>query len=211
MAGSYAEVAQWLVDELSPFCQRVEIGGSIRRGSMMPNDIEIVAIPSFVKEAVEPTGQMRLGGEPQRFVDKNLLDGQLNEWKAASYLTDRCDKNNRRAWGDRFKRAVVYPPHMARGFALDLFSVIPPAQWGVIFAIRTGPEEFSKAFVTSRLQRGYLPPDMQIKHGGLYVGGALRSTPEEEDFFRAIGLPCWPPEERGLERLHEWRSETAPA
>jgi DNA polymerase/3'-5' exonuclease PolX len=201
MADSYADVAERLVEELGPFCERTEIAGSIRRGKPDPHDIELVCVPKFAQWAV--TGQMEFGAQVpvETF---NVLDHELDKLAAAGILADRKDKNERRAWGERFKRAVVYPPHSNRSYALDLFSVIEPAQWGVIFSIRTGPADFSHALVTSRLQGGAMPPDMAAKWGGLYHGGQLVETPEEEDFFRAIGVPCWRPEERSEARLRAW-------
>jgi hypothetical protein len=33
------------------------------------------------------------------------------------------------------------------------------------------------------------------------IDASLIPTSEEEDFFRQLGVPCWPPEERTVERL----------
>src|SRR3990167_9592187 len=78
---------------------------------------------------------------------RNLLDELLAEWKADGRLRDRPDKNGRGAWGPRFKRALyqVTMSKLNRNVGLDIFSVLPPAQWGVIFAIRTGPAEDRKS------------------------------------------------------------------
>ena len=38
-------IAQHIVDSLSPFCERIELAGSLRRKRPMVGDIEIVAIP----------------------------------------------------------------------------------------------------------------------------------------------------------------------
>lgn len=39
---------------------------------------------------------------------------------------------------------------LPEGIKLDLFKVTPPAQWGVILTLRTGPAEFSRKIVTQR-------------------------------------------------------------
>lgn len=39
------EIAKQVVDKLSPFCQRIEVAGSIRRQRPLPKDIDIVLIP----------------------------------------------------------------------------------------------------------------------------------------------------------------------
>jgi hypothetical protein len=66
----------------------------------------------------------------------------------------------------------------------------------VIFTIRTGPPEFSKRIVTKRMYGGLLPSGMEIKDGVLRNYLTKIPTPEEEDFFKAIGLPWIDPEDR---------------
>lgn len=203
----YATVAESLVEKLAPDCERIEVAGSIRRGKADPKDIEIVAIPKFERWSTVTT----LFGDSEE-ASRNLLDEVLEEWLQGDVLHHRLDKNGRQAWGDRFKRLVYSPPPFyssenRAAYPLDLFSVLPPAQWGVIFAIRTGPAEFSHSLVTSRVLGGAMPSDMRVKDGALYYGGQIMNTPEEADFFKAIGLPCWPPEERSGERLMEWKRE----
>jgi hypothetical protein len=41
--------------------------------------------------------------------------------------------------------------------AIDLFIVLPPAQFGAFFAIRTGTAEFSQWLVTPREKGGAIP------------------------------------------------------
>jgi hypothetical protein len=33
------------------------------------------------------------------------------------------------------------------------------------------------------------------------IEATMIPTPEEEDFFRVLDVPCWPPHERTVERL----------
>jgi DNA polymerase (family 10) len=40
------KIAEAIVKKLSPFCQRIEVAGSIRRQRSFPRDIDIVLIPS---------------------------------------------------------------------------------------------------------------------------------------------------------------------
>lgn len=90
------------------------------------------------------------------------------------------------------------------------------SSWGVILAIRTGSAEFSTRFMTARRIGGVLPDDMIVRQGQLFrtTDGlmvpvesearhafpasrlVLVETPEEMDFFEAIGLPWVEPEER---------------
>ena len=204
MLAAMRAVAENLLEAWTPACERIEVAGSVRRRKADPHDLELVAIPRLEvltakKDMFEDT-QVAMA-------ESNLLDELLGEWKAGGRLRDRPDKNGRGAWGPKFKRALT-----ADGVAVDIFSCGPGlgSQWGVIFAIRTGPADFSHAIVTSRLEGGFMPVGMQVKDGALWINGdggrALIETPEEEDFFEAINLPCWPPEERSLLRLAEWRS-----
>ena len=195
-------VAERLLEAWAPACERVEIAGSVRRGKPDPHDIEIVAMPKL-----ETTVAKRdmFADTRVTMAERNLLDELLATWKADGRLRDRPDKNGRGAWGPKFKRATL-----ADGLAIDIFSCGPGlgSQWGVIFAIRTGPAEFSHALVTSRLGGGFMPVGMKVKDGQLWRNGdIIVETPEEDDFFRALELPCWPPAERSLLRLGEWRRQ----
>lgn len=101
-------------------------------------------------------------------------------------LAHRRDKNGHPAFGAKLKR-VRYRGR-AGTLPLDLFAVTPPAQWGAIVTIRTGPGGFSRRLVTSRLYGGGMPVGMREHEGALWAGGRLVETPEEEDFFHALGL-----------------------
>ena len=35
------------------------------------------------------------------------------------------------------------------------------------------------------------------------IEATMIPTPDEEDFFRQMGVPCWPPHERTVERFRE--------
>ena len=117
-------LASELVGMLAPSCDRIAVAGSIRRGSPTVGDIEIVCLPKFLQ---------RTDG---LFGDEFTLEDLCHEW-CDGCLSDgtfakRLDVNGRPAWGRKHKRALF------QGVPVDLFSVIEPAQWGVILAIRTG-------------------------------------------------------------------------
>lgn len=95
--------------------------------------------------------------------------------------------------GDRYRK-IILPENIQ----LDLFIVLPPAQWGVIFAIRTGGAEFSRRLVTSRLHGGFLPNDLIVHDGAVHRADTdeIVHTPEESDFFALCGLDYIPAKER---------------
>ena len=167
------ETADGIVRLLSPACERIAVAGSVRRGEPEVGDIELVAIP---KEVREPD----LFGNAAR--PRSLLDEALagTGWKTA--------KN-----GPRFKQFLL-PGNLS----LDLFVVLPPAQWGVILAIRTGPREFSRWAVTRHERGGPLPPGCRVQGGAVRCSGVLQETPEEVDFLNLLGIGWVDPAERGL-------------
>jgi hypothetical protein len=58
----------------------------------------------------------------------------------------------------------------------------------VIFTLRTGSIHFSRRLVTPWKQGGYLPEGMHVEEGWVWQGSVSVETPEEADFFRAIGM-----------------------
>ncbi len=179
--------AQEFVELTAMYAERGVIAGSIRRKSATVKDIEIVLEPRLEAIVVD-----LFGGT----VTRNTFDDRCDELKGMGILTDRLDKNGHPAWGSKYKRA------MFGDVPLDLFSVLPPAQWGVILAIRTGPWRFSQSLVTQRNKGGLLPNDMYVREGALWVKAwgeepELIPTPTEESFFAAIEMPCLEPWKRG--------------
>jgi len=93
--------------------------------------------------------------------------------------------------GPRYKQIAL-----PEGINLDLFLVLPPAQFGVIMAIRTGPAEFSKWLVTARKDGGALPSNCQVRDGAVWRDGASVPMPEETDLFNFLGLAWSEPGQR---------------
>ena len=134
MTLAYArEMADALVELLAPACERIEIAGSVRRKKKSPNDVEIVAIPRWVySEDHHETG-----------AKANELNLLCEELLTQGTLEKRPDSRGRHCWGTGIKRAVFF---RGQDYApVDLFQVIEPRQWGVIYAIRTGPGDLTAA------------------------------------------------------------------
>lgn len=85
---------------------------------------------------------------------------------------------------------------MKQGINLDLFLVIPPAQWGVLSVIRTGPARFSQQCVTPRTKNGWLPSDCIVRDGQVFRGEKEIRMPEEIDFLKFLGLDWIEPADR---------------
>jgi DNA polymerase/3'-5' exonuclease PolX len=174
-------VAERLIATLRPGCDRIEIAGSLRREARDVGDIEIVARPKTHKE---PSGL---------FFEADAEVSDLDP------LVDRLVESGdyeRLLGKDRYTKLR----HRASRLQIDLFTVRPPAQWGVIHTIRTGPAAYSQWLVTEARRRGFHVREGALHRGGLGCGSArceVIDTPEEHDLFEALGMR-WPrPVERG--------------
>lgn len=191
--GAAVHVANELMDVLGPGCDRLTIAGSIRRGKAEVKDIELLAIPRREVAARD------LFGEPIAWLSQ--LDGIVLRLLDEGVLVHRLDVNGRQAFGERYKRLCYVGGGPAHGIGLDLFSIIPPAQYGLQLMIRTGPHEFSKQVVTPRLsytpdgRRGWLPIGHRSHEGAIWRVGPkgerveLIEMPEEPDVFAFLGMP----------------------
>jgi DNA polymerase IV (family X) len=184
------EVAESLIDFLQPACKRIEIKGSICRLKPEVKDIEILAIPDLTP----PPHARPEFGKPIPKVYKTLLDKMLDEMQGEEALVFKKS-------GDRYKQLWL----KYAGIAVDLFLVLPPAQWGVQAVIRTGPAEFSHWMVTRKLKGGALPDGYIVEDG--VVGERVRTAkgdmrngeiamPEEIDFLNFCGVGWIEPKDR---------------
>ncbi|MDG7016480.1 MAG: hypothetical protein JRM82_03795 [Nitrososphaerota archaeon] len=212
-------LANEVVGLLTPYTTRIAVAGGIRRGKADPHDIEIVCEP---KRNPVPTLDLptALRSDAPNYA---VLPGPDFVQFEVGRLLDRGVFQR----GDPDKRGARAPcgPKYYRlrylGEKLDIFVVIPPAQWGAVFAIRTGGAGFSHSLV----QRGYAKGIHEISgHLELVKGeaGALVTqpfphdegkipkswqravidTPEERDFFNALGVEWSDPKDRVTDPRH---------
>jgi len=173
---------------------RVELAGSIRRRRPYVGDLELVA-------EIDPE---------RDFGATSRVKGALN-----AIGVTRAPPTERKTgfpalapWGDRYLKGILRPA--GEPVQLDLFIVRPPAEWGVVFLIRTGSAGFSQSMVT-RLHRYELKsddghivsvPEHTVRGRGLISGksyGEVVPCRTEEDFFRLAHMPFIPPEEREMD------------
>jgi len=168
------EIAENLAKVLRAGCDRLEIAGSIRRKVAQVKDIELVAIPRGIP--VDLFGNPATGKTKLDVIVDGLLEDGLLEAREPKRL------------GDRYKALRT----TRTGVGVDLFIVRPPAQWGAIFAIRTGGADFSRFCVTEARKHG-----RRVERGRVVdEAGRTIETPEEADFFRAVRVGFVPPEKR---------------
>lgn len=115
-------IAEKLVEQLQPHCDKIEIAGSIRRKKLDVGDIEIVALPKMIEEPDGMFGDVKKHRSPE-FVKCVNAFGKI--------IKGKPDKN---------KMVQVELPE---GITLDLFL---PADFDYyrIFAIRTGSADFAQ-------------------------------------------------------------------
>jgi len=180
------KLARDLADDLAPACERIEIAGGLRRRKPDVHDLELVAIPKAFPVVLNLLGEVTEDYFPLNDYLADLVElGKLAPG----------DKNGR-----RFKQFKVLPS----GIYLDLFIVLPPAQWGVIKAIRTGPAHYSHWLVTRKDRGGALPNHLRVKDGAIrpLYDDLVIETPTEESFFEALGIPMPDP----VDRVPAWSS-----
>jgi len=192
-AEAYATALR-LVRELAPGCERIEIAGSLRRRKPQVRDIEIVAVARF---ATRPIG---LGLEAETY---DVLEDLVAELLAVGSLKARPVENHR-ADGSIDVQYKLGPAFKAlltgTGVPVDLFIVRPPATWGVIFGLRTGPGDWNTRLVDECKAIGRRVTGGQVEAwnpaAGEYGRWEVVPTPEEADFFRAIGQAWVEPTDR---------------
>lgn len=182
---------------LAPYCTRIAVGGSLRRGKAMVGDIEIVCQPD---EQPLPAGA------------KGFITFKQN---AANWICDRLREQNvfeprpnhlgnPQSWGDQQKWFRY------KDVNVDLYAVLPGFSWGRELVIRTGPGDANGVMVTKVGTRnrdghfGILPTGYQFQNRELYRGEILIPTPEEKDVFAALDLPYIPPPLRSVELYQRW-------
>lgn len=168
-----AAVAGNIVERLAPFCERIEVAGSIRRCRPTVGDVEIVALP---KRPLNLLGEA-VTGVPS-YLD-TFLDGRVT-----------FTKN-----GPLYKQ-FSYGKH-----TVDLFLPATPAHWGCVYFIRTGSNEWNQ-YVMRHLSPAAAVQFQDGRLLRRYDGTVLE-TPEEADVFKLLCIPFVPPQLRDDNRWEE--------
>jgi DNA polymerase/3'-5' exonuclease PolX len=166
-AEAYA-LAEHAAARLRPHVVRLKAVGSLRRRRERCNDLEFLAEPRMVEADLFGTMAPDLGG-----LRAALLE--LGTWvKGGERMMQITDFNGR------------------AGLKLEIYLCHPPAQWGSLLAIRTGPYELGREAVTRMRERGVRHEDGRV----VDQRGNVIPTPTEEAFFGLAGLPCLAPNQR---------------
>jgi hypothetical protein len=182
-----AALAGELLHHWRPVCQRIAVGGSLRRGTTDVKDVELIAISQ--------------GAALHELLDQWLAEGRVEKRLKSDGATI--------AWGKKFK-ALLY-----RGIPVDLFITTAP-QWGLIYLIRTGPSTSSDSrwkgganqmLVTNRRAGGLLPNPFTVKEGWIWRDETRLATPDELQVWKLLGLPAIAPYDRSIATYTHWRKQ----
>jgi DNA polymerase/3'-5' exonuclease PolX len=173
--GRAEKFAAAIRERLKPFCERVMICGSVRRGAELCGDIDIVAIPQ-VRERKDLLGNVI---ERQSFLRDELL-----KWV----------RTGRARWRESLhgpaEEAEVYLLALAK-CDLDVF-IATPETWATRILHRTGSVAHN-IWLCERAKAlgGHWNPAR-----GLTLHGVRVVATEEKDIYAALGLPCVHPFQR---------------
>lgn len=185
------EITEALTTLLAPVCERIEVVGSVRRGAPICKDLELLVIPQPLPE--RPARKTLFGAEPAPVAVGSALDAHVERLVSGDGILRRSEPA---VMGPRYKRL-----RWGDVCQVDLFICLPPASWGALMAIRTGPADFSALLVQMQSHGGAMPAGLRQQDGALHNRGGVIDTPTEREWFEALGLPWWPPAERSHMRL----------
>lgn len=177
-----------LADMIRPACDRLEVGGSIRRGSPYVKDAELIVIPN--------PGTNLLA----------WLDGMVERGTVEKAIyTDKNGKQSTR-WGQKF-RSILF-----QGIKVEIYLTHPEA-WGFQKWLRTGPGEANTYIMSYLIFRRaairfidgdgwFSPGNLWHKPKDKWIAEDKQQLliPDEETLFALLGMPYLPPNERGEQR-----------
>lgn len=184
-------LAERIVRELAPACDRIEIAGSIRRARSEVNDIDLVILPKLGKlDAIKQRCKERC---------RVISDGRQNFISAL-----------RIAPGEEFQLDIFF----AKRPESDLLES-KPGNFGSLLLCRTGSKEHNIKLAQLAKDRDMAWKVYQGLFAGgawelqgqesVYVGGQIIASETEEDIFKALGVPFVPPV------LREMNAPTGPS
>lgn len=182
-------------------CDGIVVAGSVRRRKETVGDLELVAKPRLVPDRqgglFGPVGERSLLWDlVERLIEQDVglerhpdLMVACGQCRGGAVGCPACAGTGRCAraapWGQRYRKLRF------RGLPVDLFTARPEA-WGAQLLIRTGPSEFSQAWVAALRRRGLR------MEGGLVLldHDQVVNIPDERTAFEVVGWPLVAPQER---------------
>lgn len=162
-----APYAEKLRNDLAELCHQCEVAGSIRRQKAEVSDIEIVCIP--------------------RVKPKNRCMGGLFDDTFSQIVREKAERVVKGNTSGKYMQFITQ-----EGYKVDLF-MTTPEQWGVIYWMRTGSNEFNMKMLQLLKKRGY-----RCQGGYIYPMDNAKpvTTKTEQDVFNLAGIDFVKPENR---------------
>lgn len=160
-------VADTVIAKLAPYCDRLCVAGSVRRGKAECRDLEVVCIP-------KQTPQNNMFQERIGWMRERAFCNTVNQWKKVK--GEPTGKYTQRI--------------LPGGETLDLF-IATPENWGLILVVRTGSVDYIKKIASRWVSFGYHGVDGMLHDG--YHSIPIR---EEKELFDILGLPFVEPKDR---------------
>ena len=162
-------IAESVVNKLSPYCDRIQVAGSIRRKKKYVSDIEIVCIPKHDEYPTQGGESILLRSSLFQQSVLNIGTIKKGKIKTGRYIKIITDNN----------------------IQIDLF-ITHADIWGMILAIRTGSANFSHNVLAKKwVALGY-----RSKDGILYRNGNMIFIREEKQLFDLLNIIYISPENR---------------
>ena len=210
------ELARAVHFDVRPYCNRVAIAGSVRRGRPIVGDVELVCVP---KPGRATQGQVGM-------FDSELVTEAVDD-QLTAYLRDRI-RDPTSPWALRpnangvtsFGAANKYMTY--DGAPVDIFTA-HRSTFGMLFFVRTGDAEWVvRAMAEFRRQKRHAHPYGGV---GVTVDGDVTADvldparwaqaevlcPTEETVFELLGWPFVEPEDRTGDKALELRDPTGPS
>lgn len=182
--------AEALRETMAPYCERIEVGGSIRRMTPGVKDIELVAIPKWEGEAAGLFAEEKPVNLLYRWATAPGLTVPVLERAPLKVQWIKTGVQEAVPWQikeeGKYWRASLDDDHTR----LDLF-LCSPETWGVIFFIRTGSRDFVEAAMVQAKRRS-----TPISEGYVHNFGKPIPMAEERELFKFLGLRWVDPENR---------------
>lgn len=174
-------IAQEYVDFLTPYCEKIEIAGSLRRRKEEVGDIEILFIPK-----TEVTRDFDMFKWTKVDLAWRAIDAMLR----THVLAKRPNVHGHVTWGDLNK--LGFDPET--GIPVDFFTATAE-NWFNFLVVRTGPAENNIRIATAAQAKGW---KWNTYGDGFTRGIGLEAhrAESEQDVFEFVGLEYREPWER---------------
>ena len=175
------EIGRELVDLLRPWCEIVEIAGSIRRRKKTVGDIEIVYVPRFVLVSDGLFDSKK----------ESVADMLFTSLEQQGRIARRIHENGGiMSWGEKNKLAL----HLESGIPVDFFATSSDC-WPNYLVCRTGGALNNTRIAMAAKGCG-LKWHPYGKGFEVLKTGQMLEVKSETDVYRLAGLPYLPPEKR---------------